>query len=228
MRTEAPPAGEHNPHAGVPFSGDDATIAAALDDANVPALLCSLVHMTGDPSWIRGRKLPQLASSSDYQCGLSQSECAEVRRQALPAILAYRDAGYQTRVLPRELLLEMMSWLAGRPLEGRIVSMLFEDMQFDGADSRAIAWGDEVLRRDQGRIPRRGHRLWSVGDPRRDPPSPGRPAVHDHREERRSGRDMVGEQLPRGASRCRQPPVLLLLRTSRPLERVLLPPARAA
>ena len=37
----------------------------------------------------------------------------------------------------------MMSWLAGRHLEGRIVSMLFEDMQFDGADSRAITWGDE-------------------------------------------------------------------------------------
>ena len=143
MRTEAPPAGEHNPHAGVAFSDDEATIAAALDDVNVPALLCSLVHMTGDPSWIRGRKLPQLASSSDYQCGLSPSECAEVRRQALPAILAYRDAGYQTKVLSRELLLEMMSWLAGRHLEGRIVSMLFEDMQFDGADSRAITWGDE-------------------------------------------------------------------------------------
>src|SRR5438132_1995446 len=38
----------------------------------VPALLCSLVHMTGDPSWIRERPLPQLASSSDYQCGLDR------------------------------------------------------------------------------------------------------------------------------------------------------------
>jgi len=47
-----------NPHAGEPFADDDATIALWLEDANVPALLCSLVHMTGDPSWIRGSSGP--------------------------------------------------------------------------------------------------------------------------------------------------------------------------
>ena len=40
-----------NPHAGEPFLDDDEAIAAALEDVSVPALLCSLVHMTGDPSW---------------------------------------------------------------------------------------------------------------------------------------------------------------------------------
>ena len=39
-----------NPHAGEPFSDGDAAIAAALDDVAIPALLCSLVHMTGDVS----------------------------------------------------------------------------------------------------------------------------------------------------------------------------------
>jgi 4-hydroxyacetophenone monooxygenase len=38
----------------------------------------------------------------------------------------------------------MMSWLAGKPLEARMSHMFFEDMQFDGADRRAIRWGDEV------------------------------------------------------------------------------------
>ena len=42
-----------NPHVGEPFTDDDAAIAAALEDVAVPVLLCSLVHMTGDPSWIR-------------------------------------------------------------------------------------------------------------------------------------------------------------------------------
>jgi 4-hydroxyacetophenone monooxygenase len=43
-----------NPHAGLPFDDDDATIAAALEDVSIPALMCSMVHMTGDPSWVRG------------------------------------------------------------------------------------------------------------------------------------------------------------------------------
>lgn len=142
-RTESR-AAVRNPHAGEPFADDDATIAAALEAVSVPALLCSLVHMTGDPSWIRARPLAQLGSSSDFQCGLSGDDCDSIRRRALPAIAAYRDAGCQPHTVSRELLLEMMSFLACKPLEGPIAGMLFDDMQFDGTDSRAITWGDDV------------------------------------------------------------------------------------
>ncbi len=82
-----------NPHAGAPFSDDDAIVAAALEDVAVPALLCSLVHMTGDPSWIRERTLPMVGSSSDFQAGLTGDEQADIRRRALPVVAAYRDAG---------------------------------------------------------------------------------------------------------------------------------------
>lgn len=133
-----------NPHAGAPFDDDDEAIAAALAEVNVPSLLCSLVHMTGDPAWIRGRQLPSMASAMDYQCGLSAEEQDEIRRQAVPVVAAYRDGGCEPRPLSDDLLLEMMSFLATKPLEGRIVPMMFEDMQFEGADSRAIDWGDEL------------------------------------------------------------------------------------
>jgi 4-hydroxyacetophenone monooxygenase len=133
-----------NPHAGHPFVDDDSAIAAALAEVNVPTLLCSLVHMTGDPTWIREWSLPQLASAMDYQCGLTEADRDEIRRRALPAVVAYRDSGCEPHALPREVLLEMMSFLAGTTLEGRIVPMLFEDMQLDGADSRAITWGPEI------------------------------------------------------------------------------------
>jgi 4-hydroxyacetophenone monooxygenase len=133
-----------NRFAGVPFGDDDITIARALEDVSVPALLCSLVHMTGDPSWIRAWPLPSPASPSAFQCGLSDEHQAEARRRALPVIAAYRDAGCEPCELSRELLLEMMAFLACGPVEGRIVPMLFEDMQFDGRDSRAITWGAEL------------------------------------------------------------------------------------
>ena len=39
-----------NRFAGEPFEDGDEAIARALEEVSVPALMCSLVHMTGDPS----------------------------------------------------------------------------------------------------------------------------------------------------------------------------------
>jgi 4-hydroxyacetophenone monooxygenase len=133
-----------NPHAGVAFTDTDDEIAAALEEAHIPALLCSLVHMTGDPSWIRGHRLRTLPTSADYNGGLTQDEQADIRRRALPAIAAYRDGGCVPHELDDALLCEMMAFLALKPVEGRLAAMFFEDMQFAGADSRAISWGDEI------------------------------------------------------------------------------------
>ena len=133
-----------NPHAAQPFTDDDATIATMLEDVAVPALLCSLVHMTGDPSWVRDHALRLLPSSADYQCGLTPDEQAGIRRRALPAIRAYRDAGCEPAPLSDELLREMMAFLAKGAITDRLAAMMFEDMQFEGADSRAITWRDEI------------------------------------------------------------------------------------
>ena len=137
--------GERNPHAGVPFTDDDATIAAALEDVTVPALLCSLVHLTGDPSWIRGDLRPSYAVLNDYQGGMSEEDQAEARRRALPAIAAYRDGGCELPPPPSpELAREMMSFLACEQVDERVVPMFLEDLHLDGADSGAIRWGDEI------------------------------------------------------------------------------------
>jgi len=133
-----------NPHAGEPFTDDDTTIAAALEDVSVPALLCSLVHMTGDPSWIRGDIRPRVALTLDIQSGMPADERAEVRRRALPAIAAYRDGGCDPRELPRELLREMMSFLGRQPVEGRLAGLFFDDLQFEGGDTGAVTWGGDI------------------------------------------------------------------------------------
>ena len=76
-----------NPHAGHPFADDDATIAAALEDVCLPALLCSLVHMTGDPSWIRSDLRPRYSTATEFQAGMSAEVQAEVRHRAVSADL---------------------------------------------------------------------------------------------------------------------------------------------
>jgi 4-hydroxyacetophenone monooxygenase len=133
-----------NPHAGRPFDDDDDAIAAALEDVSVPALLCSLVHMTGDPSWIRGPRRPRMAATSLLQGEMPPEEQAAVRKEALPVIAEYRDSGCQPRELPRDLLVEMMTFLACRPISPRLSELFLFDLQFDGHDSAAITWGDDI------------------------------------------------------------------------------------
>ena len=135
---------DRNPHAGEPFTDGDDVVAAALNDVSVPALLCSLVHMTGDPSWIRGDIRPRVAISLEFQSGIPEDEQAEIRRRAVPVIAAYRDAGCQPHALSHELLVEMMEFMSLRSLTSSLEGMFFDDMQFEGGDSGTVSWGPEV------------------------------------------------------------------------------------
>ena len=139
------PDSDRNPHAGRPFTDPDAAIAAALQDVSVPALLCSMVHLTGDPAWIRGDLQPHASALNDYQGSMTEEEMAEARRRALPAIIAFRDAGCVLPPPPSdELVREMMEFLACGPVADAVVPMFVEDLHLDGADARAITWGDEI------------------------------------------------------------------------------------
>jgi 4-hydroxyacetophenone monooxygenase len=133
-----------NPHAGARFVDDDATIASMLEDVSVPALLCSLVHMTGDPSWIRGAERPRALTPMEMQAMMPADELAEVRRRALPAIAAYRDGGCVPQAPSPDVVGEMMAFLGCAPLAPDVVPMMIEELQLDGADARSVRWGDEV------------------------------------------------------------------------------------
>ncbi len=135
----------HNPHAGRPFTDADSAIAAALESVSIPALLCSLVHLTGDPSWIRGPIRPQLAVPTDFQSGIDPASCAEIRRRALPAIIAFRDGGCVLPPPPApELVIEMMSFIACETVNPAFVPMFTDDLHLDRADNGAIGWRDEI------------------------------------------------------------------------------------
>ena len=133
-----------NRFAGEPFEDDDEAIARALEDVSIPALMCSLVHMSGDLSWVRGDIQPNVGMSLDIQGAMSEGDMEEVRRRAIPVIAAYRDGGCVPAQLSRSTLQEMMCFLGRRPVEGRLAGLLFDDLQFEGADSGQISWGDEI------------------------------------------------------------------------------------
>src|SRR5262245_50176191 len=76
-----------------PITESDDALRAALEDANIPALMTALVHLTGDVSILRGDIKPDASNFVDLQCGIPIDQQAKGRELAFAAIKAYRDRG---------------------------------------------------------------------------------------------------------------------------------------
>src|SRR5437879_2464437 len=128
-----------NRFAGAPIADDDDAIAAALEDVSVPTLLVSMVHLTGDSSWIRSELQPHGIFLNEVQGYMTEEEKAEARRRALDAIIEFRDNGC---VLPpppdREVIKEMMAFLACEEVPDDWVELMLEELELDGVDARRI------------------------------------------------------------------------------------------
>ena len=132
--------GVRNPHAGQPFTTTDEEIAEALLDVSIPTLMLSLVHMSGDPSLIRGELKPAGLFLNEVQGYMSEEDKAAVRKIALEVIADYRDRGCpEPEPIGAELLHEMMQWLVCEPVPDEYVPMLLEEMELDGRGARATA-----------------------------------------------------------------------------------------
>ena len=79
-------------YAGHPFTTSTPEIAAALEDVSIPTLLLSLVHITGDPRFIRDFKQMGIFLN-EVQGFMSEEDKARARSEALSVIAEYRDRG---------------------------------------------------------------------------------------------------------------------------------------
>lgn len=101
--------------------------------------MLSLVHMSGDPSLIRGDLKPAGLFLNEVQGYMSEEDKAAVRKIALEVIASYRDRGCpEPEPIGPELLQEMMQWLVCEPVPPEYVPMLLEEMELDGRDARAV------------------------------------------------------------------------------------------
>jgi 4-hydroxyacetophenone monooxygenase len=127
-----------NPHAGQPFTSSDEEIAEALLDVSIPTLMLSLVHMSADPTLIRGVLKPAGLFLNEVQGYMSEDDKAAARKIALEVIADYRDRGCpEPAPVGPALLKEMMQWLVCEPVPDEYVPMLLEEMELDGVDERA-------------------------------------------------------------------------------------------
>src|ERR1700756_111033 len=126
-------------YAGHPFTTSTAEIAAALEDVSIPTLLLSLVHITGDPRFIREFK-PMGIFLNEIQGFMSEEDKARARAAALPVLTDYRDRGCrEPKPLSLELIREMMDWVACEHVSDDYLPLVLEEMDLDGLDPRRPA-----------------------------------------------------------------------------------------
>jgi 4-hydroxyacetophenone monooxygenase len=118
---------------------DDAVIEQALERASIPALLMSMLHITGDTNILTGAIRPGPATMGEFQGMLSEDQKTEVRARALKVLKAYRDRGCTLPPPPSpETIREMMSFAVGQEVPDNYVPMMREELALDGVDSRAV------------------------------------------------------------------------------------------
>ena len=126
-------------YAGRPFTTSTAEIVAALEDVSIPTLLLSLVHITGDPRFIRDFK-PMGIFLNEIQGFMSEEDKARARAAALPVLTDYRDRGCpEPNPLSLELIREMMDWAACEHVTDDYLPLILEEMDIDGVDPRCPA-----------------------------------------------------------------------------------------
>src|ERR1700742_1417572 len=131
-------------YAGDPFTTSTPEIAAALEDVSIPTLLLSLVHITGDPRFIRDFKQMGIFLN-EVQGFMSDEDKARARAEALSAITEYRDRGCpEPAPLSPELIREMMDWAACEHVPDDYLALVSEELDLDGVDpSRPVALAPE-------------------------------------------------------------------------------------
>ncbi|MFD7450313.1 flavin-containing monooxygenase [Kitasatospora sp. NPDC059827] len=136
-----------------PITADDATLRRHLADADVPALLMTVAHLTGDLSLLRDDlRAPGWLFAP--QGGLSPERAAEARESALAALARLRDGDGAAGAVPGppappgpELLRAITSWAMERDTE-ELVPLLAEELVLPGhgPDPKAPRWTADGLR----------------------------------------------------------------------------------
>ncbi len=125
----------------MPITASDAEIAAALEQAELPPLLATLVHLTGDASLLRDDLALDPLLMGEPQGGWSEAQQAAVRALALEVLRRHREAGSPEPALPsRDLLTRIMSFTTGTPDMEAYVPLLEEELAIAGDDLRGPQW----------------------------------------------------------------------------------------
>ncbi|HYB82738.1 MAG TPA: 4-hydroxyacetophenone monooxygenase, partial [Mycobacterium sp.] len=120
---------------GLPFDDDDEVIRAALAEASVPALLMSMVHMTGDLGLLKKLPGPVQLIPMDIQGAMSDTDKETVRQRAFDVVRDYRDRGCPPPFVPDEhQTREMLDVIAVGEVTDEYIDYVAADLRLTDTD----------------------------------------------------------------------------------------------
>lgn len=132
------------------LTASDDELARHLEDAELPALLLAVSHLTSDPSILDGAPRPAQGLLAGPQGGFDEGQMAEVRSRCFEALKRWRDAGCPGPPRPTEA--EFRRLLAYAVDESRLdetLPFLLDELSLDGPDTRAPSWKKSDLAPDR-------------------------------------------------------------------------------
>lgn len=120
---------------GLVFDAPDDVIRTAIDEASVPALLMSMVHMTGDMGLLSELPKPFVLIPMDLQGGMSEPDKQVVRDRAFDVVRDYRDRGCPPPFVPdAEQTRVMLDVLTAGQVTDEYLDYIAADVRLTDAD----------------------------------------------------------------------------------------------
>src|SRR3954451_18904849 len=132
-----------------PITATDEELRAALEVADLPALLPALAHVTGDLSVLRPElRIDPLLMGED-QGGLTPEQQVAIRTLALETLVTFRDGGSVAAPMPTGPdLKQILQYMAGGLDIDDSLPMMREELALT-ADLRAPRWHKDEVNPDK-------------------------------------------------------------------------------
>ena len=120
---------------GLPFDDSDDVIRASIAEASVPALLMSMVHMTGDIGLLDELPGPTLLIAMDLQGAMSERDKQTVRDRAFDVVREHRDRGCPPPFVPSPIeLRKMLACISAGAVTEEHVDYVAADLRLSDVD----------------------------------------------------------------------------------------------
>ena len=137
-----------------PGALDAVSLDQALAEAHLPALVASLVHLTGDASLVGRDRWPVYDPFGEARTGgYSEARQAEIRSRAMAALTAYAAGAPLAPIPSHAVVRQMMDFVAGAEIPERYAPFLMEELKMDGADPKQPDWTAPALKAAAPRLP---------------------------------------------------------------------------
>lgn len=140
---------------------DEQQIAAMLKELNPPALIMSIVHMSGDASVLTRWPSPKIidvveASSQSVELlegGYTKEQGESICEHALEVIRDYRANDCKMPHLSEEVMDQLLDFMCGHHLDDEYRAFIREEIALDGIDQRGLRFDSEAGRQRATQFP---------------------------------------------------------------------------